>query len=268
MNVFLPLLIGWLVLALAMVLTWRRQVRTLNAGVVDVVWTLGLGFLAVLYAATLPGWGPRRILVAGLVSIWSLRLALHLIKRVGSEPEDGRYAKIRKEKGESFDGWAFWFFQAQAFLDVLLSLPFLLLMLAQESGWRTFDLIGVLLFVVALVGESIADRQLAAFRADPANRGRTCRTGLWSWSRHPNYFFEWLHWLVYPVLGIGLPYGWLLWLAPAFMLLLVLKVTGIPPTEQRALESRGDDYRDYQQTTNAFFPGPPRPRVAERGTTS
>ena len=113
------------------------------------------------------------------------------------------------------------------------------------------------------VGESVADRQLSAWRADPANRGRTCRAGLWGYSRHPNYFFEWIHWLAYPTLAVGLPYGWVAWFAPALMLYLVLKVTGIPPTEAQSLRSRGDDYRAYQRTVNAFFPGPRR-RAAER----
>ena len=98
------------------------------------------------------------------------------------------------------------------------------------------------------------------WRAAPAHRGRTCRAGLWRYSRHPNYFFEWIHWLVYPVIGIGLPYGGALWLAPALMLFLVLRVTGIPPTEEQALRSRGADYRDYQETTSAFVPWPPKRR--------
>jgi len=103
----------------------------------------------------------------------------------------------------------------------------------------------------------MADRQLAAWREDPANAGRTCRAGLWAWSRHPNYFFEWLHWLAYPLLAVGLPLGWTVWFVPALMLLLVLKVTGIPPTERRSLERRGDDYRAYQRSTSAFIPMPP-----------
>ncbi|MEM7306972.1 MAG: DUF1295 domain-containing protein [Planctomycetota bacterium] len=260
---YLPLL-GLLALVIVMIAAWARQRTTRNAGVVDVIWTASIGALALVYAGLAGGWLPRRLLVAVLVGAWSLRLTLHLARRVGSEAEDGRYRAMRTSMGEGIDRFLFWFFQAQALLAVLLSLVFLVLCAASDAGWRATDALAVLLWVTALVGESIADRQLARWRSDPANRGRTCRAGLWRYSRHPNYFFEWLNWLVYPLLGIGLPYGWSLWLAPAAMLLFVLKVTGIPPTEEQALKSRGDDYREYQRTTNAFFPGPPRAQTVER----
>lgn len=247
-----------------MAAAWWRQRGSGNAGIVDPIWTLGIGALAVSYALFADGWGPRRVLVGVLVGAWSLRLGLHLVQRVGSESEDGRYAKFREAKGEGFQAWLFWFFQAQALLAVLLSLVFLVLCAAPDEGWRIWDGLAVGLWVGALAGESIADRQLARWRKDPANRGRTCRAGLWAYSRHPNYFFEWLLWVVYPLIGIGLPYGLALWAAPALMLFLVVKVTGIPPTEEQALKSRGDDYREYQRTVNAFFPGPQRARPQER----
>lgn len=249
---------GLAVLAAAMAAAWSRQRRTGNAGIVDLLWTAGIGLLAIAYAVGLDGWGPRRALVALLAGAWSLRLCAHLFVRIGSEAEDGRYAALRRDWGERFQTRIFWFFQAQALLAVLLSLVFLVLMRAEASGWRGVDLVAVLLWATSIGGESIADRQLAAWRSDPENRGKTCRRGLWAYSRHPNYFFEWLHWLVYPVLGIGLPFGWTLWAAPLVMLYLVREVTGIPPTEEQALRSRGDDYRAYQRTTNAFFPGPRR----------
>lgn len=260
----LPLLL-WAILAAGMGAAWARQRRTKNAGIVDVLWSAGLGIAAVLYAALADGWGPRKVLVAGLVGLWSARLTWHLAQRVGSEDEDGRYAELRDELGANTDRWFFWFFQAQALLDVLLSLVFLRLVTAPVDAWRVQDLAGAALFLVAQGGEAIADRQLAQWRANPENRGRTCRAGLWRYSRHPNYFFEWIHWIAYAVMGIGLA-GWpFLWLAPAAMLFLVLKVTGIPPTERQALRSRGADYRRYQEETNAFFPGPARSARDARG---
>ncbi|MCA8978691.1 MAG: DUF1295 domain-containing protein [Planctomycetes bacterium] len=237
---------------------WRRQLRTRNAGVVDVLWTFSIGALGVGYAALADGWVGRRVLVGTIVALWSLRLGLHLTARVAGEPEDGRYAEIRASKGAAADRWLFWFFQAQAALAVLLSLVVWVPATAELEGFRATDFAAVLVFAVSVVGETIADRQLAAWRRDPANRGRTCRRGLWAWSRHPNYFFEWLHWFAYPLIAVGLPGGTFLWLAPALLLWLILAVTGIPPTEARAIASRGDDYRDYQRTTNAFFPGPPK----------
>jgi len=249
---------GLIVLSIAMAVAWRRQLRTRNAGVVDALWAGGLGALGLGYATFADGWVPRRILVGVLAGSWSARLTWHLVRRVRSEEEDGRYARLRAEIGAGWDRWSFWFFQAQAILAVLLSIAFLVPASAPVEGWSLWDGAALLLFVVALAGESLADRQLRAWRAEPRHRGRTCRAGLWRWSRHPNYFFEWLNWLVYPLLALGAPLGWVVWLAPALMLFLVLRVTGIPPTESRALETRGDDYRAYQRSTNAFFPGPPR----------
>jgi len=112
------------------------------------------------------------------------------------------------------------------------------------------------------VARAESARYVVAWRADPANRGRTCRRGLWAWSRHPNYFFEWLHWWTYPLLAVGAPWAAATLFAPAFMLFFLFKVTGIPATEARALVTRGDDYRRYQREVSMFVPWPPRRRAA------
>ena len=230
--------------------SWKRQKVTRNAGIVDLIWAASLGTLALLYAWNAEGWGPRRALVGALAGLWSLRLTWHLTTRYFSEREDGRYAILRERWGPRFDSTLFWFYQAQALLSVLLSLVFLALCSASAAGWRIQDGAAVLVWFVAWIGQSLADGQLRAWRMNPGNRGRTCNTGLWAYSRHPNYFFEWCGWLVYPLIGIGLPFGDLLWLAPLAMFFLVIKVTGIPPTEEQALRSRGQNYRDYQVRTN------------------
>ncbi|NOT31991.1 MAG: DUF1295 domain-containing protein [Planctomycetes bacterium] len=243
-----------------MLAAWTRHRRTRNAGVVDLLWAAGLGSLAIGYALLASGWLPRRILVASMAGAWSLRLTLHLAARLRREPEDGRYGTLREKLASRHDRWMLGFFQAQAVLAVVLSLAFLVPISAEDVGFGLRDLAGVLIWVLALGGEALADRQLRTWRVEPRNEGRTCRAGLWRYSRHPNYFFEWMHWLSYPVLSMGLSLGWAVWFAPALMLLLVLKVTGIPPTEEQALRKRGADYRSYQETTNAFFPGPSRAR--------
>ena len=269
MSSFLTLpLIGLLPLCVVMAIAWAVQRRTKNAGVVDVLWTLGLGGFGVLYAVLADGWAPRRVMVGALVGLWSLRLASHLARRVASEPEDGRYRDLRESIGAGIDRWLFFFFQAQALLAALLSYAYLIPAQAAHEGWRVWDVVGASLLVVSLVGESVADRQLAAWRSDPAKRGKTCRAGLWAYSRHPNYFFEWIHWLAYPVISIGLPYGWVVWFAPAVMYVFVVYVTGIPPTEAQSVRSRGDDYRQYQKDVNAFFPGPRRGREGRRYSTT
>lgn len=243
--------------SVAMLVAWLRQRSTRDATAVDLVWTVGVGLTAVFHAATASGWLPRRILVALLSGAWAARLALHLAPRLG-QGEDGRYAELRRSLGARANGWLFVFYQLQGALVAGLGLVFLVLARAEHAGWRASDALALGVYLVALAGEARADRELARWRAAPANRGRTCRVGLWRFSRHPNYFFEWLHWLAYPLLGLGLPQGELLWLAPAVMLVLVRFATGVPPSEAQALRSRGEDYRAYQRSTNAFFPWPPR----------
>lgn len=256
-DLLLPLL-GLAAVTPVLYWAWRRQLATRNAGVVDPIWSGSIGVLAVVYTVALDGWGPRQWIVAGIAGVWSGRLTWHLARRIASEPEDGRYAMLRRDLGPGFDRWILWWFLGQGLLAVVLSWAMLVPATGDLVGLRAWDLAAIGLAVVALGGEAVADRQLAAWREDPATAGLTCRAGLWGWSRHPNYFFEWLHWLTYPLLAVGLPLGWTVWFVPALMLLLVLKVTGIPPTERRAVERRGDDYRAYQRATSAFFPLPPR----------
>ena len=119
-------------------------------------------------------------------------------------------------------------------------------------------LAAVIVWFSSIAGEWIADRQLSKFRAHPSNRGKTCRVGLWSWSRHPNYFFEWLHWFSYVLLAIASPYFWWSWIGPVLMLAFLYRVSGIPWTEAQSLRSRGDDYRRYQDEVSAFVPLPPK----------
>ena len=252
-----PLALGLAVMAVVMAALWLVQRRAGNAGIVDVGWSAGVGIVGVLAAALGAGWAPRRLLVGTMIALWSLRLATYILRRVVGEPEDGRYTRLREEWGEAFQVRAFFFYQAQAVLAALFAVPVWVVAGDARPGWGVAAAAGVVLWLLAVIGESVADRQLARFRADPANRGRTCTVGLWRTSRHPNYFFEWLHWWAYVALGIGAPLGWLTLVGPALMLLFLLKVTGVPATEARALLSRSD-YAEYQRTTSAFIPWFPR----------
>jgi steroid 5-alpha reductase family enzyme len=254
------LLTGLLLAALLQAAAWLWQRKTRDAGIVDVVWSLSMGLLALLYASLADGDATRRLLVGALAAIWSFRLAWFLLtKRVIGRHEDGRYRRLREHWGPRAQAMFLGFFQLQAVAAVLLSVPFLVVATTRDPlpAWAAIAAIAV--WLVAVLGESIADRQLARWRDDPASKGRTCRAGLWRYSRHPNYFFEWLHWFTYPLLAIGSGYAWITWLGPVVMLATLLKGTGIPYTEQQALASRGDDYRDYQRTTSMFVPWFPRP---------
>jgi steroid 5-alpha reductase family enzyme len=255
-----PVLIAALLLALVMAGVWGVARRIRNAGIVDIAWSANFSLLALLYATTLPGYPPRRLLIGGMTLAWSLRLALYLYRRVmGHHPvEDGRYAELRREWAPHADRRFFWFFQAQGLLNVALAAPLLLACVNPAPVLHPLEWTGAALFGVALLGESAADRQLEAWKRDPASRGRTCRAGLWRFSRHPNYFFEWLVWVAFFVFATASPWGWLSAYCPALMLFFLFRVTGIPMTEVQALKSRGDDYREYQRTTSVFFPWFPR----------
>lgn len=264
MNPWIAATVLLLIAVTAMTLAWWRQTITRNSGHVDVVWASLLGFAAVFYAALGQGALAPRITLATLVVLWSVRLSTHLFKRVSQEPEDGRYAYLREHWNDD-QRKIFGFFMAQAVLVMLFSLPFVAVSSNPHThvGWIV---LAVLIWIVSLGGESIADRQLAAWRADPANRGKTCRAGLWRYSRHPNYFFEWTHWFAYVALAIGASNGWLALLGPVAMLISLLWLTGIPFVEAQAIRSRGDDYRRYQRETSAFFPWFPKAAVATPST--
>jgi steroid 5-alpha reductase family enzyme len=256
------ILTGWAAMALVMLVFYLVQRRTKNAGIVDFVWAAGVGGLAVLYAAVAPGAPARRVLLVSLAGIWSFRLASYLlVDRVLGKPEDGRYQMLRQNWGDKASAFFFTFFQIQALWAVMFAIPFLPVVYRQ-GALGGLDFLGIAVWLVAVGGETLADRQLARFRAGTQNKGKTCRVGLWRYSRHPNYFFEWIHWFTYVCLGIGAPYGWVTLMGPIVTLLFLYKVTGIPYTEKRALQSRGDDYRRYQQTTSSFIPWFPKREVS------
>ncbi len=237
---------------------WLVELKRSDASVVDAGWAGSLAMLALLYACFADGAPERRFLAAVLGGGWALRLTVHLLRdRVIGKTEDGRYQYLRSYWGEAAHCKFFFFFQAQALASVLFSLPFLALSLDGRAEVTFADLCGVLIWAAAVAGENLADRQLSRFRSVPDNKGQTCSSGLWRYSRHPNYFFEWLHWWSYPALAWGGGYWWLTIWAPFAMLFFLLKVTGIPYTEARALKTR-PGYAEYQRTTSAFFPWFPR----------
>lgn len=231
-----------------------------NYGIVDVAWSYAFAGLAGFYALAGLGWGPRRALLAGLAGGWSLRLGTHLLLRVARHhpAEDARYAQLRRDWADNFGRRMARFFQFQAISVVVLGAGFVAIAQNAVPGFHPLELAGAALWLVALTGEGLADAQLAAFKRDPANRGRVCAAGLWRYSRHPNYFFEWLVWVSFLLVALASPGGWVAGLGPIGMLYLLLRVTGIPATEEQAVRSKGDAYRRYQASTSAFMPWFPR----------
>ncbi|HSF67450.1 MAG TPA: DUF1295 domain-containing protein [Nitrospiraceae bacterium] len=256
---FMLVLTAYLAMVAVMVGLWVLQLRVRNISIADVGWCGGL-IAVVLWDATQAAGEPeRKVLVAALAMLYAGRLGLYILfSRVIGKPEEARYQRLRAHWGSSEPVRMFGYFQLQALAVSVFSLPFLVLIQNPEPPFALIELVGLLIWIVAVSGEATADWQLAQFRSKSWNRDKVCRDGLWRYSRHPNYFFEWLHWWAYVVMGVGAP-GWLMtWIGPIAMGLALLKVTGIPWTERQALASRGEEYRRYQQTTNMFFPWFPR----------
>jgi steroid 5-alpha reductase family enzyme len=253
-----------------MSVAWLVWHGTRNSGWVDTIWTFGLGAVGV-GAALSPlllfgGLTSRQALVAVLIALWSARLGLHIAQRTAGITDDPRYAKLLRDWAASAPQQMFWLLQKQALVSIPLALSMALAALNPLPGLRLQDWLGVLVLLIGIGGEALSDSQLRRFRADPANKYRLCNAGLWGWSRHPNYFFEWLGWLAYPLFAIDVggghawsyPWGFVALAGPLSMYLLLVHVSGIPPLEAHMLERRGDDFRAYQSRTNAFFPSPPR----------
>lgn len=252
-------------LSLIMASAWYVQRRSGKSGWIDAVWSFGVGGVAV--CASLFPLAPdrsyvRQIAVATLVAMWCLRLGLHIAVRNRIRGDDPRYRHLIVQWGEDAARRMFWFLQSQAAVGLVLVVSVVVAARNPTPGLRVQDVVGLAALIIAVVGEAIADRQLRAFNGVPANRNAVCDVGLWRWSRHPNYFFEWLAWLAYPIIAVDLagynPYGWLAVAAPLCMYWVLVHVSGIPPLEDHMLRSRGDAFRAYQRRTRPFLPLPRR----------
>jgi steroid 5-alpha reductase family enzyme len=252
------LLVGLVLASSVMALLWWVQVRIKDASHVDVAWAAFIATAAVVYALLADGDVGHRVLAAALGSIWGYRLAVYLyVNRIRGKEEDGRYVELRRKWGQNANRNFFVFFQAQALFVVFFSVPFAFISLDPDSEISALAWVGVAVWAIGNVGTILSDYQLAQWRANPENKGKTARGGLWSWSRHPNYFFEWVNWCGIALVATTAPWGWIAWIVPAGLLYLLFKVTGIPATEAQALRSRSD-YAEYQRTTSVFVPLPPR----------
>ena len=251
-------------LSFLMGLAWIVQQRTGNSGWVDTIWTCSIGLVGAISALWPLDYGlpARKWLVAALVLLWAVRLGTHLAVRTMGSTDDPRYAAYAQEWGPTAPRRMFAFLQTQAFASVPLVFAVFVAAHAPRAplALGIQDCLGAAIAIAAIGGEALADEQLRRFKIHPANAGRVCDVGLWRWSRHPNYFFEWFGWLSYPVIALApaYPWGWASLAAPAIMYWILVHVTGIPPLEAQMLCSRGDRYRAYQARTSAFFPLPPR----------
>lgn len=245
---------GLLVAAIAFFALWLVSLIVRDASIVDIFWGPGFILVGAFYAMTTPG-SPslRGLLVLGLVTIWGLRLALHIGFRNAGAGEDFRYRKWREEAGANF-WWISLFkvFLLQAFVLWVVSSPLLLTHIGGDEGMIAFGVLGVSLWGFGFLFESVADRQLRRFKNDPANSGQVMRSGLWSVCRHPNYFGEAVLWW-----GLGLiafpAGGWFSFIGPMMITFLLLKISGVAMLDSAMVERR-PGYADYIASTPAFVP--------------
>jgi len=247
--------------AIAFVLLWLLSLRLRDASIVDVFWGLAFALYAGVAYAVGDGASPRAPLVLALAIAWGGRLAAHLAWRNAGKGEDFRYQEMRRRHGERFGLTSLaTVFGLQWLLSWVVSLPLQRAVSAPlPAGLGVLDAVGVALFVLGFAFESVGDWQLARFKADPANAGRVMDRGLWSWTRHPNYFGDACVWWGFFAFAAATPGGVLLAASPALMTFLLLRVSGVALLE-RDIGKRRPDYADYVARTSAFLPWPPRAR--------
>ncbi len=251
--------VNLVVVVLMMVVGWLISLRHRNVTIVDSLW--GLGFVLVTWITFFnsQGYWGRSLLIAVLATLWGMRLTLYLSKRNWGAGEDPRYGKWREAAGDRFKVVSFYkVFLVQALFLWTISLVLQVGQIATQPdrlGW--FEGLGLALWLIGFLFETIGDRQLARFKADSANKGRVMDKGLWAYTRHPNYFGECLVWWGFYVISLSTPYGWLTVISPIIITLVLLKMTGIPLTEKTIMETR-PEYLRYIKRTSAFIPWFPK----------
>ena len=245
-------------IAVIMVTTWVISLVISNASIVDIVWGFGFAVTSIVLAVSIEGDSTRQVLTAVMVSAWGFRLAAYLAKRNLGHGEDWRYKAMRKKKGPRFGLISLvTVFGLQGVLMWVVSLP---VMFSNADASPSVGPIAVMGFIVWLVGfgfEAIGDWQLARFKANPANAGKVMDQGLWSLTRHPNYFGNALLWWGIGIAAAETGSGIIGLIGPAVMTFFLLRVSGVPMLE-RSLSRRREGWDDYARRTSSFIPRPPK----------
>ncbi|MDD9952325.1 MAG: DUF1295 domain-containing protein [Zetaproteobacteria bacterium] len=243
------------VIFVCMLLLWLLSLRLKDVSIIDRFWGLLYVIQVWLIAWQVETWTPRIMLVGALVSLWGVRLSLHLHLRNRGLPEDYRYQQMRLRHGPHKFWWYSFLsvFCIQGVLAVLIGSPFLFIAQASHLAWTAWDFLGGVLFTTGFIFEAVGDHQLKAFKRDPTQRGKLLTTGLWSLTRHPNYFGDALLWWGIGCFALTAPYGYLSLGGPLLMQFLLMKVSGVKLLEKQ-LEHSKPGYRTYMETTPAFYP--------------
>ncbi len=246
-----------LVILVYMTIAWIiAQIKKDNS-IADSFW--GFGFvLVVLFSLFWSGfYTPRQVIVSSLITIWGLRLTLHISLRNWNKPEDFRYQDMRKKWGKWQALRAYTdVFLLQGLLLFLVSIPAVLVNSSSDRNLYWTDFLGIFVWVFGFLFESIGDAQLKSFLSNPNNKGKLMTSGLWSWTRHPNYFGEAKMWWGIAIITYGSYQGWLLLLSPVLITFLLLFVSGVPLLEKKYKDR--PEFIIYKKQTSKFFPLPPK----------
>jgi steroid 5-alpha reductase family enzyme len=245
----LDILNSWTMTAVFITAVWGFYLWKKTPGIIDVAWSFGIMLLAFWHAHLQT---PLHKVTLFLIIVWALRLSGYLfITRILKGEKDNRYLSL--QKNWQAINLTYWLnYQFQGVLQILLSLGFYFIF-ADLAPITPLSIVAIIIIVTGFIGEITADTQLTQFKKDITNKGQVCNVGLWKLSRHPNYFFEWLIWVGFAVLSQGSHLGWLAWIAPITLYIIMNHVTG-PLTEKQSILSRGDRYKDYMAKTPMFFP--------------
>jgi steroid 5-alpha reductase family enzyme len=239
--------IGWMFFA------WLIYLFMKNPAIVDFAWTLCMGALSFFYILNSNKKSLSLTLLLIAMIIWTLRLSFLISYRLIKYKVDGRYKALDKSFEKFKELKYFFFFLMQGISSVIFTLP--ILIVSSFANTNLFwDIFCFTILCIALLGVILSDFQLQAFIRKKENKGRVCQVGLWRYSRHPNYFFEWVFWVGIALFALPLDLGFVGILSPVFLFIAFFYFTGIPPTEKQALLSKGQEYARYQKTTSAFFP--------------
>jgi steroid 5-alpha reductase family enzyme len=238
-----------------MTLLWGLATKWQNVGVVDIGWTLSFTISGLIGFFVGEGLFSKKLILLIMIFCWSLRLAYYLIRRFEKTVEDARYTRIKQNMGRRLiDLKMLAMFLFQSLISFALAVPFLILFEFAESPWSVIEAIGVIIWMVGLAGEALADHQMFEFKLSHKNSSQVCNVGLWKYSRHPNYFFEWVIWIGFGLFILPTSYGWISIFSVAFMFYLLRFYSGVPLSEIQALKTKGDAYKEYQKHTSIFFP--------------
>lgn len=250
-TIWLSIVLIFVYFILFFFIAWIKK----NNSIVDIGWGPGFVIVALFSLFYSGSFNFRTILVTTLVAIWGLRLFYHIIKRNRGKPEDFRYANWRKEWGKWLNLRAFFqIFILQGLFMVVISAPILIVNVFSEDGFKPYDFIGLSIWIVGILFESIGDAQLAAFKKNSKNKGHIIKTGLWKFTRHPNYFGEATIWWGLFIISLSVKYGYIAIISPLTITLLLLFVSGIPLLEEKYKDNK--EFKEYARITSKFFPLP------------